>query len=100
MNGTHRAHEQNGPIYVAMTNEERFIASCQSLGEADVRQKLNADRYSDRKAVWANSWLEEMESGKTDATKAEEINSRLPKTWLVIVISPLPFRRSCLFCCW
>lgn len=65
-----------------MTNEERFIASCQSVGEADVRQKLNADRYSDRKAVWASSWLEQIESGKTDATKAEERSSRLPKTRL------------------
>ena len=63
-----------------MTNEERFIASCQKLGEADVRQKLNADRYSGRKVVWASSWLEQMESGKTDATKAEEVGSRLAKT--------------------
>jgi hypothetical protein len=65
-----------------MTNEERFIASCQSVGEADVRQKLNADRYSGRKAVWASSWLEQIESGKTDATKAEEKSSRLPKARL------------------
>jgi len=55
-----------------MTNEERFIASCQSVGEADVRQKLNANRFSDRKAVWAGDWLELVESAKTDATKAEE----------------------------
>lgn len=65
-----------------MTNEERFIASCQGAGEADVRQKLNADRYSGRKAVWASNWLEQVESGKTDATKAEERSSRLPKTRL------------------
>ena len=63
---------------MAMTNEERFIVSCQSVGEADVRQRLNADRYSGRKAEWASSWLEQMESGKTDATKAEERSSRLP----------------------
>jgi len=65
-----------------MTNEERFIASCQGVGEADVRQKLNADRYSGRKAVWASNWLEQVESGKTDATKAEERSSRLPKKGL------------------
>jgi hypothetical protein len=57
-----------------MTNEERFIASCETVGEADVRFKLNADRYSERKAVWASSWLEQVESGKSDATKAEEIS--------------------------
>jgi hypothetical protein len=57
---------------VAMTNEERFIASCESVGEADVRQKLNADRFSGRKAVWASDWLEQVESAKSDATKAEE----------------------------
>jgi hypothetical protein len=63
-----------------MTNEERFIASCESVGEADVRQKLNADRYTGTKAVWASSWLEQVESGKSDATKAEESISRLLKT--------------------
>jgi hypothetical protein len=62
---------------VAMTNEERFIASCETVGEADVRDKLSADRYSERKAVWASSWLEKIEGGKSDATKAEEISSRL-----------------------
>ena len=62
---------------VAMTNEERFIASCETVGEADVRSKLSADRYSERKAVWASAWLEKMESGKSDATKAEEVSSRL-----------------------
>jgi hypothetical protein len=62
---------------VAMTNEERFIASCETVGEADVRGKLSADRYSERKKVWASAWLETMESGKSDATKAEEISSRL-----------------------
>jgi hypothetical protein len=65
-----------------MTNEERFIASCQNAGEADVRQKLNTERYSGQKAIWASSWLEQIESGKTDATKAEERSSRLAKTRL------------------
>ena len=62
---------------VALTNEERFIASCETVGEADVRGKLSADRYSERKAVWASAWLEKMESGKSDATKTEEITNRL-----------------------
>ena len=57
---------------MAMTNEERFIASCENAGEADVRQKLNADRYGGSKAVWASDWLEQVESAKSDATKAEE----------------------------
>jgi hypothetical protein len=60
-----------------MTNEERFIASCESVGEADVRQKLNADRFSVRKAAWAGDWLQQVESAKTDATKAEEKSSGL-----------------------
>ena len=68
-----------------MTNEERFIASCQTAGEADVRQKLNADRYGGLKAAWASSWLEQVEGAKSDATKAEERNSRLAK--------PTPNRR-------
>lgn len=63
-----------------MTNEERFIASCRSVGEADVRQKLNAERYSGPKAVWAASWLEEVESAKSDATRAEEKTTRMVKT--------------------
>jgi hypothetical protein len=63
-----------------MTNEERFIASCVSAGETDVRQKLNADRYSEQKAVWAGDWLEQVESAKSDATKAEETSSRLRMT--------------------
>jgi hypothetical protein len=63
-----------------MTNEERFIVSCESVGEADVRQKLNAERYSGRKAVWASDWLEQVESAKSDATKAEERSSRLGMT--------------------
>ena len=62
---------------VAMTNEERFIASCVTAGEVDVRQKLNADRYSDLKATWASSWLEQVENAKSDATRDEEKNSRL-----------------------
>jgi hypothetical protein len=60
-----------------MTNEERFIASCENAGEADVRQKLNANRYGGSKAVWASDWLEQVESAKSDATKAEESSSRL-----------------------
>jgi hypothetical protein len=55
-----------------MTNEERFVASCQSTGEADVRQKLGAARYSAQKAIWATNWLEQFETGKSDATKPEE----------------------------
>jgi hypothetical protein len=62
---------------MAMTNQQRFVASCESVGEADVRQKLNADRYGASKAVWASEWLEQVESAKTDATKAEERSSRL-----------------------
>jgi hypothetical protein len=63
-----------------MTNEERFIVSCESVGETDVRQKLNAARYSGPKAVWASEWLEQVESAKSDATKAEERSSRLGVT--------------------
>jgi hypothetical protein len=74
-----RAHEDRESI-VAMTNEERFIASCQSVGEADVRQRLSANRYGGRRALWASSWLEQVESGKSDATKAEERSSRSPAT--------------------
>ena len=62
---------------MTMTNEERFIASCESVGEADVRQKLNADRYGGSKAAWASDWLERVESAKSDATKAEERSSRV-----------------------
>jgi len=58
-----------------MTNEERFIASCEEVGETDVRDKLNAGRYGERKTMWASSWLEKVESGKSDATKAEERSS-------------------------
>jgi hypothetical protein len=72
----------------AMTNEERFIASCLSVGEADVRQKLNANRYGGRRAVWASSWLEQLESGKSDATVAEEKSSRLPKPGASRHVSP------------
>jgi hypothetical protein len=63
-----------------MTNEERFIASCESVGEADVRQKLNAARFSGSKAAWASDWLEQVESAKSDATKAEERSSGLRMT--------------------
>ena len=60
-----------------MTNEDRFIAACEMAGEADVRQKLNADRFSGRKTLWASDWLEQVESAKSDATKAEERSSGL-----------------------
>lgn len=59
-----------------MTNEERFIVSCEGVGETGVRDKLNAGRYGERKTMWASSWLEKVESGKSDATRAEE-RSRL-----------------------
>ena len=79
----------------AMTNEERFIASCRSVGEADVRQKLNANRYTGQRAVWANSWLEQIDCGKSDATKAEEKSGRLlsaaPNRRLAPVVSALLF---------
>ena len=62
---------------LAMTNEERFIASCEKVSEAEVRNRLSTGRYSERKAEWASSWLEKVESGKSDATKAEEKSARL-----------------------
>jgi hypothetical protein len=62
---------------VAMTNEQRFIASCESVGDAYVRQKLSGGRYSESKTAWANNWLEQVDSGKSDATKAEEKGRRL-----------------------
>jgi len=64
---------------LAMTNEERFIASCEKVSEAEVRNKLSTGRYSERKAEWASSWLEKVESGKSDATKAEERSARIGK---------------------
>jgi len=64
---------------MAMTNEERFLASCAIEGEAGVRQKLHGGRYGERRAAWAGAWLEEVESGKSDATKAEESRSSLLK---------------------
>ena len=70
---------RSGLQTMAMTNEERFIASCESVGEADVRQKLNANRYGGSKALWAADWLEKVESAKSDVTKAEESSSRLRK---------------------
>jgi hypothetical protein len=63
-----------------MTNEERFIGSCNSVGEAEVRARLNADRYSAGKALWAAAWLDQVEGAKSDATKAEEGRTRLPQT--------------------
>lgn len=78
-----------------MTNQERFVASCQSTGEADVRQKLSADRYSAQKTVWATNWLEQVESGKSDATRAEEstrslLNAR-PNRHLASIVAALLF---------
>lgn len=67
-------------MVAAYTNEERFIASCEKVGEADVRQKLSAGQYSERRASWASAWLEQLENGKSDTTKAEERNSRLVKS--------------------
>jgi hypothetical protein len=63
----------------ASTNEERFVISCESVGESDVRNKLSAGRYSGRRSEWAANWLERVESGKSDATRAEENRSRLLK---------------------
>ncbi|MEA3058458.1 MAG: hypothetical protein QOF34_1273 [Sphingomonadales bacterium] len=65
---------------LAMTNEERFIASCETVSEAVVRDRLSTGRYSERKAEWASNWLEQRESGKSDATKAEERSSILPRS--------------------
>ena len=69
----------------AMTNEERFIASCERVGEADVWDKLSAGRYSERKTMWASSWLDKVGSGKSDATKAEERSSPLRRSWTVFL---------------
>ena len=65
---------------LAMTNEERFIASCEKVTEAEVRDKLDTGRYSERKAEWASNWLDKVESGKSDATKAEEGSRLLSKS--------------------
>jgi hypothetical protein len=61
---------------MAMTNEERFIASCETAGEANVRQKLGAGRFTERKAAWASGWLDQVENGKSEATKDAERTSR------------------------
>ena len=79
---------------LALTNEERFIASCEKVSEADVRDKLSTGRYSEQKAEWASNWLEKMESGKSEATKAEERNSHLPnsakaKTYFIYAVSAI-----------
>ena len=79
---------------LAMTNEERFIASCEKVSEAEVRDKLSTGRYSERKAEWASSWLEKVESGKSDATKAEERSRRLSnpasaRTYFVYAVSAI-----------
>jgi hypothetical protein len=55
-----------------MTNEERFLASCEKVGETGVQQMLNAGRYEGRKAEWATNWLVSVDHGKTDVTRAEE----------------------------
>lgn len=60
-----------------MTNEERFIASCARTGEAEVRQKLSAGRYGEKRATWAAEWLEQADRGKSDATKAAEQGARV-----------------------
>ena len=70
---------------VAMTNEERFIASCEKVGEADVRDKLSAGRYSERKTMWASSWLDKVGTGKSDAIKAEEKSGPLRSSWTVLL---------------
>ncbi len=70
-----------------MTNEERFLASCVTEGESGVRQKLNAGRYSERRSIWAGNWLALIESGKSDATKAEETSS------LMRITAARPHRR-------
>ena len=76
---------------MAMTNEERFIASCATAGEADVRQKLSGGRYSERRAEWATGWLEQVDSGKSDATKAAEKSSPLRSS-----ATPSPYLRLAL----
>jgi hypothetical protein len=81
---------------LALTNEERFVASCESAGEADVRQKLSAGRYVERKAEWASAWLDQLDSGKSDATRAAEQSSRLlkarnPTTFLRLALCSLVF---------
>ncbi|MEO6312876.1 MAG: hypothetical protein ABIO47_11505 [Sphingomicrobium sp.] len=63
-----------------MTNEERFIATCEREGEAGVRQKLNAGRFSERKTEWATSWLDQVDSGKSETTRAQERNVGLLNT--------------------
>jgi hypothetical protein len=77
---------------LAMTNEERFIASCEMVSEAEVRDRLSTGRYSERKAEWASSWLEKVESGKSDVTKAEERSRRVgnpasARSYLVYAVS-------------
>ena len=79
---------------LAMTNEERFIASCEKVSEAEVRDKLSTGRYSERKAEWASNWLEKVESGKSDATKAEERSRRVgnpasARTYFVYAVSAI-----------
>lgn len=55
-----------------MTNEERFVASCTSQGEAYVRANLSAGRFSERKSLWASNWLDQLESCKSDAARVED----------------------------
>ena len=79
---------------LALTNEERFIAACEQVSEAEVRNRLSTGRYSERKALWASSWLEKVESGKSDATKAEERSARAgnpasARTYFVYAVSAI-----------
>lgn len=79
---------------LALTNEERFIASCEKVSEAEIRNKLSTGRYSERKAEWASSWLEKVENGKSDATKAEERSARAgnpagARTYFVYAVSAI-----------
>ena len=76
---------------MAMTNEERFLASCATAGEADVRQKLGAGRYSERRAEWAAGWLDQADNGKSDAARAAERSSRLRAS-----TAPKPYRHLAL----
>jgi hypothetical protein len=89
-----RAQHGASIMGLALTNEERFIASCEQVSEAEVRNRLSAGRYSERKAEWASSWLEKVESGKSDATKAEERSARLgdptsARTYFVYAVSAI-----------
>lgn len=77
---------------MALTNQERFVAACQIEGGAGVRNKLNTGRYSEAKTIWASNWLEQVDGGKSDATRAQEgstrlLNAKEPGRRLVAIIS-------------